>query len=157
MVSFYMDKILAFALFCSQLLVILCTPVQAQETNFWQTDLFVSGENGVANYRIPSLVTTQKGTLLAVCDARVDRPGDLPNNIDLTIRRSEDNGSTWSVPKIIVDYPNMEGGGDPCMIVNGITGEVWLFYVYGAEGIGINTSKQGLSPDSTLQLYATKD
>lgn len=153
---FNLNKIFVSGLFYGLLLILTCTPgeSQGQEINFWQTDLFVSGENGVANYRIPSLVTTKKGTLLAVCDARVDRPGDLPNNIDLTIRRSQDNGATWSAPKIIVDYPNQEGGGDPCMIVNGSTGEIWLFYVYGAGGVGINTSKQGLSPDSTLQLYA---
>jgi len=147
---------LSVCLFCGLLFIARCTTSeasQAQDPDFWQTDLFVSGEYGVANYRIPSLVTTNKGTLLAVCDARVDRPGDLPNNIDLTIRRSEDNGTTWSKPKIIVDYPNKEGGGDPCMIVNSETGEIWLFYVYAAEGVGINTSKEGLSPDLTQQLY----
>lgn len=135
------------------LLVISCADRSA-ENQYYEIDLFGNGDHGIANYRIPSLVTTNQGTVLAVCDARVDRAGDLPNNIDLVIRRSEDNGTTWSEQKTIVDYPGQEGGGDPCMIVDKITGKVWLFYVYGAEGIGINYSKQGLASDSTQQLYA---
>lgn len=135
------------------LTMISCT-VDTPQNKLYEIDLFGNGDHGVANYRIPSLVTTNKGTVLAVCDARVDRPGDLPNNIDLVIRRSNDNGQTWSDQETIVDYPGQEGGGDPCMVVDKITGKVWLFYVYGAEGIGINYSKQGLAADSTQQLYA---
>ena len=40
------------------------------------------------------MVTTHKGTLLALCDARVEKPGDAPNNIDLALKRSVDNGET---------------------------------------------------------------
>lgn len=41
-----------------------------------QTNLFANGADGIANYRIPALITTTKGTLLTACDARVDRRGD---------------------------------------------------------------------------------
>ena len=133
----------------------LSSKAAAPKTGITQIDLFKDGDNGVANYRIPSLVTTTKGTLLAVCDARVDRRGDLPNNIDLALRRSTDNGNTWSETKIIFDYPGTEGGGDPAMIVDEQTGWIWLFFVYGAEGVGINQSKQGYGSDSTQQLMIT--
>ena len=59
--------------------------------------LFELGDDNIREFRIPSLITTTKGTLLAVCDARVNRPGDLPNHIDLAIRRSTDNGKTWNL------------------------------------------------------------
>lgn len=131
--------------------------VNSHETSlqdgFFQIDLFEEGDNKVANYRIPSLVTTKNGTLLAVSDARVDRAGDLPNNIDLALRRSTDNGLSWSKTHIIVDYPGTEGGGDPAMVVDQNTGSIWLFYVYGAQGIGINESQQGNDPDKTQQLF----
>ena len=61
-------------------------------------DLFVSGQNNASEYCIPSLVTTLKGTLIAACDARIDKGGDAPNNIDIVMRRSLDNGKTWSEP-----------------------------------------------------------
>ena len=131
--------------------VIMEAPAYKTSTSkeiFSSIDLFKNGDNGIANYRIPSLITTNKGTLLAVCDARVDRAGDLPNNIDLALRRSTDNGETWSKTQFIVDYPGTEGGGDPAMIVDRETGVIWLFYVYGAEGVGINQSQQGFGLDA---------
>ena len=67
----------------------------AQQPLFEQTDVFVAGEDGVTEYRIPVLVTANSGALLALCDARVDRPGDAPNNIDLVMKRSLDGGRTW--------------------------------------------------------------
>jgi len=50
-------------------------------------------------------VTTNKGTLIAVCDARIERWNDAPNNIDLAMKRSFDMGKTWTPLKIIADYP----------------------------------------------------
>ncbi len=94
-------------------------------------DLFFNGLDGVVQYRIPSLVVTTKGTLIAACDARVDRPGDLPNNIDIAIRRSLDNGKTWTPVERIVSFPGEEGAGDPCMLVDRDTGAIWMFYDYG--------------------------
>ena len=131
------------------------TSTSKMENGLEQIDLFANGDDGIANYRIPALITTTKGTLLAVCDARVDRRGDLPNNIDLALRRSTDNGKTWSKTKILFDYPGKEGGGDPAMLVDKQTGKIWLFFVYGAEGVGINQSKQGYGKDSTQQLMTT--
>src|SRR5262249_3297513 len=61
-----------------------------------QTDVFVAGQDGIFEYRIPVLVTSNKGTLLAFCDARVKKRGDPPNNIDLVMKRSTDGGKTWS-------------------------------------------------------------
>ena len=57
-------------------------------------DLFYDGLNGAANYRIPSLIVTPKGTVLAVCDRRIDRPGDAPNNIDQVVRPQQ---RSWQV------------------------------------------------------------
>ncbi|HJC26967.1 MAG TPA: glycoside hydrolase, partial [Candidatus Alistipes stercoravium] len=43
------------------------------------TTLFRPGEYGSKYYRIPALVTTTQGTLLAVADRRIESQGDLPN------------------------------------------------------------------------------
>ncbi len=54
-----------------------------------QKPLFVQGVGGYNIYRIPSLIVTQKGTLLAFCEGR--EAGDS-SDIDLLLRRSEDGG-----------------------------------------------------------------
>ncbi|MGM0494066.1 MAG: hypothetical protein ACQER1_14100, partial [Armatimonadota bacterium] len=93
-----------------------------------QTPVFSAGEAGVCEYRIPALVCTNNGTLLAACDARVDRPGDAPNNIDLALKRSEDLGETWSEVEILIDDGGEMAAGDPCMVVDRETGTVWIVY-----------------------------
>ncbi len=93
-------------------------------------DVFVSGEDGVCEYRIPALVVTNEGTLVAVCDARVDRPGDAPNNIDLVMKRSFDGGKTWTQMQLIQRYPGDEAACDPCMLMDRDTDIIWVFYDY---------------------------
>ena len=84
---------------------------------FEQTDVFVAGQDGIAEYRIPVLLTSNQGTLLAFCDARVDKPGDSPNNIDLVMKRSTDNGKTWGPLRVLLDAG--EGGTvDSCGLVD---------------------------------------
>ncbi|UUX35283.1 sialidase family protein [Fundicoccus culcitae] len=60
--------------------------------------------NKVASYRIPSLLKTKKGTLIAGVDQRHDHHWDW-GNIDMVVRRSEDNGQTWGPIIPIVDLP----------------------------------------------------
>ena len=95
---------------------------------FVETPVFIAGEAGVCEYRIPAMVSTHEGTLLAACDARVDRPGDAPNNIDLALKRSEDLGNTWSEAEILIDDGGDMAACDPCMLVDRATGTVWIVY-----------------------------
>ena len=66
------------------------------------TDLFLEGHDNVFQYRIPALVTTDKGTLLAVCDTRVQRYGDPPNVIDQVMKHRFDNRKTCPISRIVV-------------------------------------------------------
>ena len=95
---------------------------------FRRKDVFIGGLDSVREYRIPGLVTTRKGTLLALCDARVEKTGDAPNNIDLALKRSLDGGDTWERMKIVVDFPGHQAACDPCMLVDRQTGSVWILY-----------------------------
>jgi len=124
-----------------------CTFAILFNTNAQKTetlDLFISGNENVKEFRIPSMITTQKGTVLAVCDARVDRSGDVPNNIDQVIKRSSDNGKTWSALEKAVNFPNMEGAADPSLVQDKVTGRIFLFYGYSA---GRNNVTKGLNRD----------
>ena len=86
--------------------------------------LFKKGDGGYHTYRIPALVVSKKGTVLAFVEARKNSGSDH-GDIDLMIRRSEDHGRTWSRPQIILD-----GGkktiGNPCPVVDRKTGTIWL-------------------------------
>lgn len=72
--------------------------------------VFESGKNGqpneegVASYRIPALLKTKKGTLIAGADRRHQHYFDW-GNIDMVIKRSEDDGQNWQNPIIICDLP----------------------------------------------------
>ncbi len=68
--------------------------------------LFVSGQDGYHTYRIPSVVVTMKGTILAACEGRKDSRSDS-GDIDLLVKRSGDNGKTWKL-----------GGSTPEHMVN---------------------------------------
>lgn len=118
--------------------------------------LFSPGDDGNREYRIPSLVTTNKGTLLAACDARVSKKGDLPNNIDVAIRRSTDNGLNWSPINYAIKSQPTEGSCDPSMIVDRENGVIWLFALHGYEGIGLWASKEGIDSKETGHIYAIK-
>ena len=86
--------------------------------------LFRSGENGYNCYRIPAIVSTPKGTLLAFAEARRNNCGDA-RDIDLVLRRSADGGKTWS-PMILVWDDGGNTCGNPAPVVDKKTGNVVL-------------------------------
>lgn len=67
-------------------------------------DLFRAGEEGYALYRIPGIVVTARGTVLAYCEARRTGKSDW-DTIDLMLRRSTDGGRTWSPRRKLADVP----------------------------------------------------
>ena len=64
-------------------------------------DVFESGmhnqpnKDGIKSYRIPALLKTDKGTLIAGADERRLHSSDW-GDIGMVVRRSEDKGKTWS-------------------------------------------------------------
>lgn len=123
------------------------------EPLFETTDLALSGD-GAHTYRIPALDVLPDGTLIAAYDRRNDSSGDLPGNLDLLVRRSTDNGRTWTGPQVVADYDDGVGAGDPSVIVDRETGRIFLFHAYGPKGIGFFNSGNGNGNDSTSTLHA---
>ena len=67
-------------------------------------NLFEAGRGGYATYRIPGVVVTKSGAILAYCEAR--KSGTLDwNEIDVVLRRSTDGGRTWDEPRVIARTP----------------------------------------------------
>ena len=76
--------------------------ISARTQELSQQDLFVRGQEGYHTYRIPSLLVTKKGTLLAFCEGRKNSASDT-GDIDILSRRSTDGGKTWSAMKLVWD------------------------------------------------------
>jgi len=95
------------------------------------TDLFVAEEVPDVNcYRIPALLTAANGDLIAAIDERVPGCADLrgSRDINIAIRRSSDQGDTWSEPEVIADFPDGQSASDASMVLDRVTGEIFMFY-----------------------------
>lgn len=113
------------------------------------------GEGGIDTYRIPAIVQTDKGTLIAVYDNRYNNSRDLPANIDVGMSRSLDSGRTWLPMKVIMDMgpPHENNGvGDPAILFDPATREIFVAALWSKGNRSIAGSLPGLSPDSTGQL-----
>jgi len=88
------------------------------------TDVFIAGENGYHTYRIPAIVVTRSGALLAFAEARRASAGDA-GDIDLVLRRSTDGGASW-LPLTVIGDNGPNTFGNPCPVVDRETGTVWL-------------------------------
>ncbi len=86
--------------------------------------LFKSGTGGYSTFRIPAVVTTNSGKILAFAEGRVSGSSDT-GNIDLVMKSSKDGGQTWSPLKVIWnDDKNV--CGNPAPVVDKETGTIHL-------------------------------
>ena len=92
----------------------------AQDLNF----IYKAGEDGYSCFRIPAIVSTTKGTVLAFAEARKNNCGDA-GDIDLVVKRSTDNGTTWS-PLQLIWSDSTNTCGNPAPIVDKTTGDIIL-------------------------------
>ena len=120
------------------------------------------GDDGVYVYRIPGLVTTRKGTLLAVYDIRYSSNMDLQNHVDVGLSRSADGGKTWERMRVIMDMgesgglPQSQNGvGDPSILIDENTGRIFVAAAW-THGIGTHRAwgavGQGFEPHETAQF-----
>ncbi|MEU9478873.1 sialidase family protein [Streptomyces sp. NPDC048191] len=128
--------VLATALTTAALLLVpLATPhpahaqPSAASPDFEQEVLFKASQDpGYACFRIPAIVRTADGTLLAFAEGRVLNCGDAAD-IDLVVKRSTDGGRTWG-PLQVVNEGAGDTHGNPAPIVDRETGRVWLAETY---------------------------
>jgi sialidase-1 len=106
---------------------------------------FAGGRDGYHTYRIPALAVTNNGTVLAFCEGRKNSWGDS-GDIDLLVKRSTDNGRTWSKQQVIWDDgPNC--CGNPCAVVDRETGTIFL----------LSTWNRGDDHESAIIARTSKD
>lgn len=106
-------------------------------------DVFRPGLYGSAAYRIPSLLYTKDGTLIAGIDKRINHGGDSPANIDIIVRRSMDNGDTWQEGILVNDYPGGASNIDQALLQDNETGTIFSLVLGFPEGTGFPNSVKG--------------
>lgn len=125
-----------------------------------------AGDDGSAAFRIPGLVTTNKGTLLGVYDVRYNSSVDLQEHIDIGLSRSIDGGKTWEkmrLPLAFGEYGGLpaaqNGVGDPSILVDTKTNTIWIVAAW-THGMGNQrawwSSQQGMDVNHTAQLVLVK-
>jgi sialidase-1 len=129
--------------------------------------LRAAGQDEVNTYRIPGLITTNKGTLIAVYDNRYNNSKDLQENIDIGMSRSTDGGQTWQPMRVIMDMgeyggrsQRLNGTGDPCVLFDEKTNTIWVaaLWMSGATEKDMLwwASKPGMQPEETGQFMVVK-
>jgi sialidase-1 len=97
-----------------------------------QTPLFAAKQDGYFSYRIPSVIVTKNGSVLAFCEGRKASRSDA-GDIDLVMRRSTDGGKTWGKMQVVWDDAD-NTCGNPCPVVDARTGTVWLLLTHNLGG-----------------------
>jgi len=89
--------------------------------------VFKAGESGYFCFRAPTMVVTQRGTILAFCEGRVNSAAD-EGDMDIVMKRSTDNGQSWTELQVIEnDGQNPCKNQCPVVLPNGRILLVWLW------------------------------
>ena len=94
----------------------------------FRTNVFISGQGGYHTYRIPSLLISARGRLLAFAEGRKRGSGDS-GDIDLLLRRSSDQGRTW-LPVQTVWNDGSNTCGNPCPVLDRESSTIWLLLTW---------------------------
>ncbi len=133
-------------------------------------DVFPPGFNGIARYRIPGIVVTTRGTVLAYCEARRNNSSDW-GEIEVHMRRSTDGGKTWQPSQHIAHRAaRIEGNphkktdegareqtvNNPVAIVDRVTGAIEMLYcVNYARCFSMRSVDDGVTWSHPVEITAT--
>ena len=119
---------------------------RSQDLNY----VFKSGSNGYNTFRIPSIIKTKTGSLLAFAEGRKNNASDS-GDIDIVLRRSEDNGETWG-DLIIIRDDGENVCGNPSPVLDKKTGNIFLLSTW---NLGRDTESMIINETSedTRRIY----
>ena len=130
--------------------------------SIYRTQVFGKATGRANNYRIPSVITTKHGTVVACADERFFSAADFPNRIDKVVRRSEDGGRTWQEQIVAVEEvgESKNHGSlaiDPALLYDEEQDKIFMLYSHTPTNIGIITAKRGTGLTSKGDRKVTVD
>ena len=112
----------------------------SREILLGRTLLFAPGDYGSVAYRIPGIITAWDGSLVAITDKRKYNQSDIPEDIDIVVRRSTDNGKTWSEPVTMAQGTGQyHGYGDAAIVRTNTENELLCIFI-GGNGLFASTT-----------------
>ncbi len=112
--------------FIISVLILIPIMILAQEKQFHY--IFQQGQDGYACFRIPAIIKSTNGTLLAFAEARKKSCSDT-GDIDLVMKSSADDGKTWSKLSVIWD-DGENVCGNPAPVVEQESGKIYLLMTW---------------------------
>ncbi len=148
------------------LLCLICGVLFAGDPILEKVDVFPAGMSGISVYRIPGMVVTAKGTVLAYCEARRDSKKDW-GEIQIRLRRSIDSGRSWE-PAVHIAHlgdriegnPHNKTDGDreqtvnnPVAIIDRNTGSIeFLYCVNYARCFSMRSMDDGITWSKPVEI-----
>jgi sialidase-1 len=117
-----------------------------------RTDVFIGGRDGYPVYRIPALLTTSRGTVLAVAEGRA-RLKDIAEN-DIVLKRSTDGGKTFG-PLIVVAADGDNSLNNPLLVEVRPRGRILLMYQHYPAHTGESKVVPGLTGPRVCRTMLT--
>jgi HEAT repeat protein len=112
-----------------------------------------SGTEGYHTFRIPAIIVSPQGDLLAFAEGRRYSRSDT-GDIDLVLKRSKDNGITWSRLQVVWNGNGPHTAGNPVPVVDESTGRIWLFMTHNLGQDTQDEIQKGTS-DGVRTIWAT--
>ena len=125
--------------------------VPSSEFNY----IYNQGTDGFELYRIPAIVKSKSNTLLAFAEARKARSNGDSGDIDLVVKRSSDNGKTWS-KQITIWNDGQNTCGNPVPIVDD-RGRIHLLMTWNFQTDKWGAITNGTGEDSRRPYYTYSD
>ena len=125
--------------------------VPSSEFNY----IYNQGTDGFEVYRIPAIVKSKSNTLLAFAEARKARSNGDSGDIDLVVKRSSDNGKTWS-KQITIWNDGQNTCGNPVPIVDD-RGRIHLLMTWNFQTDKWGAITNGTGEDSRRPYYSDDD
>jgi sialidase-1 len=131
--------------------ILACCQLQAQISQ--ATYLFKNRTNGYGVYRIPTIIKTKSGKLLAFCEGRQSLFDH--GNIDLVMKSSIDNGLTWSKLSVVWN-DGANTCGNPSPVIDAISGDVILLATLNNNNVFVLRSKnEGETWETPLDISSS--
>ena len=115
-------------------------------------NVYISGDGGYHTYRIPSVIRTKSGALLAFCEGRKESRHDS-GFIEIMVKKSHDMGRTWTPPRVVAsDGKNTFGNCNP--VLDEKTGRVHVVCNFNLAGVNEEEIRRGEGIRGCYHLFS---